>query len=100
MQDRYKAHIDLLPEHMRDGMLRWIERGIKPGSFLTAVLQGDLFEALGQADDINRHKLFDYGAYLYNCAPSGCFGSPEKVNEWRLAGGLDGFKAETEGAAS
>jgi hypothetical protein len=94
MTERYEENLSILPHHMRSGMKLWIERGIEPGSFLTAVLCNDLMTALGKADDINCHRLFDYGVYLYNYAPSGCYGSPEKVARWLAAGGLLG-KIET-----
>jgi len=71
-----------LPEHMQDGMQMYIEYRIEPGSFLTAVLENDLMGALGKADDINKHRLYDYGLWLYNEAPAGCFGSVEAVREW------------------
>ena len=72
----------ILPEHMQDGMRRYIERGIEGGGFMTAVLCNDLMGALGKADEINHHALFDYGRFLYNEVPSSCWGSPEKVNAW------------------
>lgn len=71
-----------LPEHMQDGMRLYIESGINPGSFLRAVLENNLMEALGRADHINRHALFEYGSFLYNEAPPNCFGSPENVAAW------------------
>ena len=77
-----------LPEHMQDGMRLYIEHGIEPGSFLTAVLSNDLMGALSKADDINRHCLLDYGMFLYNNAPSRSFGSRQAVKEW-----LESFKA-------
>lgn len=63
-------------------MKLYIENGIEPGSFLTAVLENDLMEAFGRADDINRERLFDYCSFLYNEAPPACFGSKEKVKLW------------------
>lgn len=93
--ERYEENLTVLPGHMRDGMKLWIERGVLPGSFLTAVLSNDLMTALGKADDVNRHCLYDYGIYLYNYAPSRCYGSPEKIAAWAAAGGLLG---QTEAA--
>lgn len=71
-----------IPEHMRDGMRLYIENGIEPGSFLRAVLENDLMEACSRADDINRHRLFDFAWFLYNGAPCECYGSPENVRAW------------------
>lgn len=69
----------VLPEHMREGMQRYIEHGIVPGSFLRSVLENDLMGALKNADDINLHRLPDYGRFLYNDMPTAIFGSPKKV---------------------
>lgn len=73
---------DLLPEHMRGSMKRYIEDKISPGGFLTAVLENNLVKALGRADYINKDKIYDIVAFLYTEAPSQCWGSPEKVNKW------------------
>lgn len=80
---------DLLPQHMCDEMQRYIDHGIMPGSFLTAVLSNDLMGALGRADEINIHALPNYGRFLYNHAPCGCFGSAELVRAWAGKGGLN-----------
>lgn len=81
-----------LPEHIRGGMRRYIESGIEPGSFLTAVLCNDLMGALGKADEINRERLWDICAFLYNEAPSACFGSVEAFQSWVQRGGTEGRK--------
>ena len=76
-----------LPEHCRAGMKRYIEEGIKPGNFLSAVLENDLMEALGRADVINRARIFDYALFLYNEAPRASYGSPKIVAAWIEANG-------------
>lgn len=73
---------NLLPEHIRDAMQRYIESRIPPGGFLTAVLSNDLAEAFARADHINRMRLHDIVSFLYNEAPSTCWGSPERVKRW------------------
>lgn len=85
---RNPSAISALPEHMHGAMLRWIEHGISPGGFLTAVLENNLREAVARADMINIRRLSDYVRYLYNDAPSGCWGSPEAVRAWHRQGGL------------
>lgn len=79
-----------VPEHVRPGMVRYILFGILPGSFLSAILSGDYFEACRRADDENRRRLFDYAMFLMNYAPGGCFGSAENMAEWSRNGGLLG----------
>jgi len=73
---------NLLPEHIRDAMQRYIESRIPPGGFLTAVLNNDLAGAFARADHINRMHLYDIVRFLYNEAPSTCWGSPERVKRW------------------
>lgn len=52
------------------------------GDFLTAVLENNLSEAVGHADDDNLRNLPAFVGYLYNEMPSPCWGSPEKVKAW------------------
>ncbi len=73
---------NLIPEHMIAEMQRYMERGVRPGDFLVAVLSNDLMGAAYYADSINRPRLHDYCMWLYNYAPSGSFGSPEAVEKW------------------
>ena len=60
----------------------YIDRGVPPGSFLAAVLENNLKEAVSRADDRNMHNLPAYVGYLYNEAPMQCWGSPAKVGAW------------------
>lgn len=71
-----------LPEHMRGAMKLYLENGIEPGSFLTAVLRNDLKEAVGRADHINLQYLTNIVSYCYNEIPSTAWGSPERVTNW------------------
>ena len=71
-----------IPAYMMPGLLRYIEQGILPGSFLQAVLRNDFREAVTHADDLNLLNLRAYSVYLYNEAPGVCYGSPEKVAAW------------------
>lgn len=87
--------LELIPEYMRDGMTRYIKRGIPPGSFLTAVLSNDLIGALRKADDTNINALPAYGRFLYNYAPAGCYGSPDAVDRWIQKGGTEGIERRT-----
>ncbi len=83
---------DWIPDHMWDGMREWIENGVPQGDFLMAVLSNDLKEACGRADNINQRRLFQYCQFLYNAAPSACWGSPEQVAWWRERKGLRGIE--------
>lgn len=73
---------ELLPAYLRGGMYRYIEFGVPPGSFLTAVLTNDLREACARADDNNRVRLWEIVRWLHNEAPAPCWGSPQKMSDW------------------
>ena len=72
-----------LPEHLQDTMQRYVEHGIEGGHFLKAVLSNDLQGAVNHADSTNIKLLPDIIKWLYNEVPLGCWGSTEKVENWR-----------------
>ncbi len=63
-------------------LVRYVEQRIKPGGFLTAVLENNHMEALGRADSYNRATIHQICTYVYNDMPHTCHGSPEKVRAW------------------
>ncbi len=63
-------------------LVRYVEQRILPGKFLRYVLMNDLAEAAARADVYNRRRLYEYVTWLYNDAPSGCWGSAETVSQW------------------
>jgi len=71
-----------IPEYTREGLIKYCREGIKPGSFLTAVLENDLMRATAQADKENREAIFEICKFVYNELPSACWGSREKVRNW------------------
>lgn len=76
-----QAYAALYP-HIRDHVRGYIEHGYIPGSFLTAVLSNDLCGSYSCADEINSFMLRDLVCWLYNHAPSNCWGSPRAVAGW------------------
>lgn len=79
---RFLMSFEMIPDRLMDGTKRYVEGHIKPGSFLTAVIQNNLTEALGRADDESRLLLHDIVKWFYNEAPFTCWGSPEKMSAW------------------
>ena len=71
-----------IPQHMHDSLIRYFDDRIAPGDFLSAVIDNDLKEAFGRADDINQHCLFAYMKWFYNEAPSGSWGYAGAVKDW------------------
>jgi hypothetical protein len=78
-----------IEQHMLDRLNAYIDHGEAVGHFLTAVLENNLKEAVGRADDENMRNLPAYVGYLYNVADSRCHGSPAKVREWYMAKALE-----------
>lgn len=92
---RYKEGLTLIPAHMREGVIRYIDRGIPMGSFGNAVMANNFLEAFSRADLQNLHSMKGWAEFIYLYAPAGCHGSQERVDEWCKRGGLEGI-AEKE----
>ena len=82
MTSQFEFRGKTIPERMRGAISRYIELGIAPGDFLSAVICNNLSEAVGRADDENIELLPQYVAYFYNEAPEECWGSQEKMQAW------------------
>lgn len=65
-----------------ESLTRYKEDHIETGSFLRAVLENDLFTAIGKADFENRYKLHEICTYIYNELPPESWGSRERVKQW------------------
>ena len=71
-----------IPTNVKESLQRYAKQRIPTGDFLRAVLENDLMEAVGRADDFNRYRLFDICSYVYNEMPMSCHGSKEDVKNW------------------
>jgi hypothetical protein len=71
-----------IPERMMGSIQRYVELGIPPGDFLTAIICNDLREAVGRADDENMANIPAFVSYFYNEVPSQCWGSRENMDAW------------------
>jgi len=69
----YEPNYTKLPEHISDGVQRYIEQGVIPESFLQAVIQNNLRESFARADKINIARMFDIVSFFYNEAPFNCW---------------------------
>ena len=68
--------------YMQSGVDNYVEHGIPPGSFLTALFSNNLKEAYRRADDANTAAMNDWVRFMINDMPSASQGSPERVREW------------------
>lgn len=91
----YKFRDWYIPARMLAALDRYVNQGIRPGSFLTAILANDFTEACMRADDENLRNLPAYAAYLYNELPSACHGSYPKVDAW--VDNTDGVRTSSVG---
>lgn len=82
----YEFRGSVAPQDVIDALDAYAQRRQHPGGFLVAVLENDLRDAVGRADAASLAALPACVGYLYNRMPSGCHGSPAKVQAW-LAGG-------------
>jgi len=68
-----------------EALCRYAYARIPTGHFLCAVLENNLMEAVGRADEDGQRTLPDIARFIYNELPAPCHGSPQKVRTW-LAG--------------
>jgi len=71
-----------LPERLRTGTQLYIEKGVPPGDFLTAVIQNNLVETFVRADNDMAKKIYEIITWFYWEVPSACWGSETKMNKW------------------
>ncbi len=86
----WASHSGHLPATLQEGILRYLDKGIPPGHFLTAVITNNLFDAVSHADKNSLEALPDIVKFFYNHTPSSCWGSEEKMLKWQRSatGGL------------
>jgi len=83
---------NMLPEYIQGTTQRYIEHGVPPGDFLTAVICNKLRQSLMYANDTNTRRLFDIVNFFYNEAPGHCWGSVKDMNTWIEHKGMEGIK--------
>lgn len=84
------AQWGLIPEHMHDGVRRYVMNGEAIGGFLTAIMANDFMESAIRADHMNLVALQGWATFLYNSVPASGRGSREIVKAWQAAGGING----------
>ena len=87
---------DRLPRYMQAGARRYVEKGIRPGHFMIAVLGNKLTDAYAYADDENAAAMNEWSRWLTSDAPRGCWGSVKIVLAWIDSGGLVGLAEEPQ----
>lgn len=75
---------------MHEGVLKYIEHGIRPGGFLSSLFEGDIASARSYADEANLAHLPVWQDYMHSSMPAASHGSASAVNTWIAGGGLRG----------
>jgi len=75
----------------QDSVQLYIDSGVLPGGFLTAVLENNLMHAFSKADHNNTAMMREWAGWLYNYGHPNVFGSHEIVKQWHEDGGLVGL---------
>lgn len=84
-KDKYKEMSrpnTYVPVHLRGGLIRWIEQGIVPGSFLRAMLVFDIDNARVYADPESAMHIATIEQWLWEFAPDECWGGAKEVAQW------------------
>ncbi len=69
-------------QHMAGAVKRYIENGIAPGGFMTAIITNDLRGAIMRADSTNSSVIKEWIWWFQEHAPAACWGSEEKMESW------------------
>lgn len=70
------------PSHVVGGLALYLGVGIRPGSYLNAVLENNLVECVRRADPLSEKATFAIVRWLVTYAPAVAWGSPVYVTEW------------------
>jgi len=86
-RNRYKLRSNfggyVIPDRYCISLDRYINDGIDPGSFLRAVLANNLIETVNRCDDASDWLYVKVIArWIFQEAPSCCWGSEESVNNY------------------
>jgi hypothetical protein len=81
-QEKYTFRNFHISEDSINDLRNWVDHGTQPNSFLEAVIKNDLKYVIANGDDESLTNLPAYVAWLYNMAPTCCWGSVEAYNTW------------------
>jgi len=84
MKNKLRLNYDYhdVPEHTCEALENYFFHGYEPGSFVVAVLTNDLVRACTSCDHVNREHIVDIVKWVMHKAPSGSWGSEQRVLNW------------------
>lgn len=71
-----------VPQHNHQPLEYYFLHGISPGSFMSAMICGDLFSACLRADSSNFNNIANIAVWIIRNAPQGSYGSEENMKYW------------------
>ncbi len=71
-----------IPAYMQGGIMRYVNNGIMPGSFTSAILANDLEAAANRADEVNVELIPEYLRFFGQKIPAVAWGSHSAIAEW------------------
>ncbi len=71
-----------IPKPAHEALVRYFVHGMEPGSFLTAMLEGDLFTAAFKADHANSPSMANIAKWIVHHAPHNSYGNADIVKKW------------------
>lgn len=78
MIDYSKVPVD----YMREGIENYLEHGVMPGGFLTALLSNELMESFARADENNIRAMSQWVMFVFSEIPMNARGSLEQMESW------------------
>lgn len=85
---------DLLPERLHEPLLGYLIHGHHPGSFVEALLTGDMANAVNRCDHSDLVMLGFYFRFLVQHFPVQAWGDESRFRAWVEEGGLAGKMAK------
>jgi hypothetical protein len=81
-KDEMRIDYSKIPPCTIETLQAWIENARPMGGFCEAVVSNNLKEAFARADEDNIRAMFHIVSWMYNEAPTLCWGSEQSLTEW------------------
>ena len=76
--------------YFKNQLVDYVCTGNVSGSFMSALLTNNLYEAVHKADDTNKLQLVQLVDWIFNHLPVGSYGTFAEVRRWSNHQGLQG----------
>lgn len=98
IRDRLDFANHAVPDHTMQALEMYFLRGVEPGGHVSALLAGDVWRAVQNADMVNKHAMWATLKCITEFAPGNSYGSYEAIKEWCKPKNKDrlAFKEEIE----